>query len=240
MNKIILSLIFLAIVLTSTSCVCASDVIEVTDNVDIKDFNFNDNTNYGGVIVPVGDKPNVDNYQFEGNYSTPEEIDGLNINNTPDDLYTNVIIMDTTFVDHENIYFMNSPDSKIGDVHFIEKLSHESVILSDGNAATVQDTHDLLKSPTILPDTLCECKCGSFELIETSYDDLIVSIVVRLLDSKGNYAPNAKVKVTWGEHTKIITSEISTVVFVDQHEGEHLFFFESIGDLCAYKMFFVS
>ena len=95
MKKIIFSLLILTVVLTGVSLVCASDVDNGTDII-YSDFNFNDNATCGGAIVPVGDKPdfnannasgnnaiepiewagpNVDNYHFEDDYPTPEEMD---------------------------------------------------------------------------------------------------------------------------------------------------------------------
>lgn len=70
MRRIFFSLIFVLVILSSVSLVCASDVDNVT-----KDFQ-GDNV----IISPELDGLNVDNYQFEGNYSTQEEIDGCSIN----------------------------------------------------------------------------------------------------------------------------------------------------------------
>lgn len=76
MKRIFLSLIFALIILTSVSLVCASDVDNVT----------NDFQGDKVIISPELDGFNVDNYQFEGNYSTQEDIDGCLPINITDDL----------------------------------------------------------------------------------------------------------------------------------------------------------
>ena len=88
MKRIFLSLIFALIILTSVSLVCASDVDNVT----------NDFQGDKVIISPELDGFNVDNYQFEGNYSTQEDIDGCLPINITDDLN------DTGFNDTECEY----------------------------------------------------------------------------------------------------------------------------------------
>lgn len=70
MRRIFFSLIFVLVILSSVSLVCASDVDNVTKDLQ------GDNV----IISPELDGLNVDNYQFEDNYSTQEEIDGGPIN----------------------------------------------------------------------------------------------------------------------------------------------------------------
>lgn len=90
MKRIFLSLIFVLIILTSVSLVCASDVDNVTN-----DFQGDK------VIIPSElDGLDVDNYQFEGNYSTQEEIDGSLLINITDDL-NDTDFNDTITTEHE-------------------------------------------------------------------------------------------------------------------------------------------
>ena len=88
MKRIFLSLIFVLIILTSISLVCASDVENVTNELQGDKL----------IIPPELGGLDVDNYQFEGNYSTQEEIDGSSSLNITDDLN------DTGFNDTEPEY----------------------------------------------------------------------------------------------------------------------------------------
>ena len=79
MQKILFCLIFVLVALTSVSLAFAGAV----DDVD--NFDVNDAQSGGAIDAPEWDGPNVDNYQFEGDYSTPEEIDGCLPINAPDE-----------------------------------------------------------------------------------------------------------------------------------------------------------
>ena len=239
MKKIIFALIFIFVYLAGISLVCAGDVAD--EGVYLcegnnNDFNINDIQGDRAINPPEWEGPNVDNYHFEGEYPTPEEIDELAINNIPDDLYDNVIMMDTSLVDHENIYFMDSADSKIGDTYSVEKASHESAILSCGNAPV----HcDLINNLWDIRDSSFEREEGSFRISRATYSVRVASIVAILLDSKGNVVRDAMVRISWAGHTKIITNENGVIVFVEPHEDEHCFCLESMGKIKAKELVYL-